>query len=360
MTATFNPSYAEQTNGTWDYNGVSQDPTLAVNGPDEATAQANWFSADPAYAADNSASASGPDLSSQTPGLNATAAGNPTGLPTAAQASADAPLPLSAFGPNASVTPSYAASSSYTPSATSTSYANAATADPNANYGYLQAEENANSAALQPQFANQDQTNQDQLAARGISSSGAAADLTNQLYQGQSATLASADAPAIAQQSGYTQADIAANQANAQQTNLTNAAARNATSQTNANANNAAAAYNATNAQSTGQFNAAEGTAASGVNAGYYNQQLTGDATTYNNNLATQEQQGYNTSNEAYTAYLNSFGPNSGVTSGYNGAVSGIGNAASGAYNSTIAGQSATLGSLGGAAGTAAAGGAFR
>ena len=267
----------------------------------------------------------------------------PSGLPNSSDISADAPLPLQSFGATPSVTPSYAAATSYNPT-----YANAALVNPNNTPQYLGQEEAANAASLQPTFQAQDQSEQDQLAARGISSSGAAADLTNQLYGQQAATLAGLDAPAIQQQSGYQQQDITNNQANEQATNLTNAGYGNTASQ-----------YNATNAQNTNQFNAAEGTAASGTNAGYYDQAVTGNATTYNNYLSTLEGQGYNTGNEAYTAYLNSFGPNSGVTSGYNGAVSGIGNAATGAYDQSVSAEGAAIGGIAGAAGTAASGGAF-
>jgi hypothetical protein len=247
--------------------------------------------------------------------------GTPTGAPTAAQVASMAPLPLQSFGATPSVTPTYAQAAGY----------NATTVDPNAVPGFLGQEEWANYASLQPTFAQQDQTEQDQLAARGISSSGAAADLTNQLYGQQAATLASMNAPAIAQQSGYQQADLTGNAA----------------------ALNSAAQYNASNAQGTNLFNAGEGTSTSDVNAQYYDQAVTGDATTYNNYLNTVENQGYNTSNEAYTAWLNSFDPSSGVTSAYDNAVSGIGNAATGAYSSSVAGEGAALGGLFGGAGAA-------
>jgi len=248
-------------------------------------------------------------------------------MPTSTEVAAMAPAPLQSFGATPSVTPSYASAATYNPSLVNPAY----------NQQYLNAQEGENAAALQPTFQAQDQTNQDQLAARGISSSGAAQDLTNQLYGQQAATLASADSAAIGQQAGYVQGDISGNQA----------------------ALNASGQYNASNIQGTNEFNAAEGTAASGTNAGYYDQAVTGNATTYNNYLSTLEGQGYNTSNEAYTAYLNSFGPNSGVTSGYNAATTGIGNAATGAYDSSIAGEGAALGGIAGAAGSAAAGGAF-
>lgn len=309
MTATLDES------GVWDNDSQSwvnpgapnYDAVIAENNSQPGLPQNNYGAGGTAAATTSPASTG----SSGTSGSFAPPAQPPTGLPTAAQAGADAPLPLQSFGATPTVTPSYAS---------------AATVNPQISQAQINQGEALNAQALAPTFQNQDQTNQDQLAARGISSSGAAADLTNQLYQGQSATLAQADVPLVSQGMSYGQADIAANQTNEQGTNL---------------------------------FNAGEGTAASGTNAGYYDQAVTGDATTYNNYLSTIEGQGYNTSNEAYTAYLNSFGPNSGVTSSFGGAVQGIGNAATGAYDSSVAGEGAALGGIAGGAGAAAAGGAF-
>ena len=275
-------------------------------------------------------------------GTVADASGAATGLPTTQNVAADAPLPLQSFGATPSVTPSYASSA---PNAYGQSY-NAATVDPQANQQYLNAQLGENAAALQPTFQAQQQQNQDQLAARGISSSGAAADLTNQLYGQQAGTLAGIDSSAIGQQAGYVQQDIQGNQA-----------ALNAAGQYNASNEQQANLQNQANAQQTNLFNAGEGTSASDVNAQYYDQAVTGNATTYNNYLNTIENQGYNTSNEAYTAYLNSFDPSSGVTSAYNNAVSGIGNAATGAYDSSVQGEGAALAGLfGGVGQTAAAG----
>ena len=245
-------------------------------------------------------------------GSTSTTAPTSTGSSTTSGAlpsTGTAPAPLSAFGATPSVTPTYAS---------------AALVNPAYNQSYLNQQEQANAAALQPTFQAQDQSEQDQLAARGISSSGAAQDLTNQLYGQQAATLASADSSAIGQQAGYVQSDVAANQANTQAVNTGNAATANA---------------------------------ASATNAGYYDQALTGNATTYNDYLATLESQGYNTSNEAYTAYLNSFGPNSGVTSAYTGAAGTAGGAYANAYNTSVAGEDQAASALFGAAGNAAAGG---
>lgn len=329
----FNPSFTD-VNGQYGYNPDSQNPSDSVGG--YSTLQGAESAAavqDPQYASFiNGGDASGPNLTGiggNAPGGGVAASGGtPTGLPTSTDVANDAPQPLQAFGATPTVTPSYANAATY----------QANLVNPNNTPQYLGQEEAANAASLAPTFQAQDQTNEDQLKARGISSSGAAGEITNQLYGQQAATLAGMNAPAIQQQSGYQQQDIQGNQA----------------------AKNSAAQYNATNTQGTNLFNAGEGTAASGTNAGYYDQAVTGDATTYNNYLSTLEGQGYNTSNEAYTAYLNSFGPNSGVTSGYNGAVSGIGSAATGAYDASVAGEGAAIGGIAGAAGTAASGGAFR
>ncbi len=158
--------------------------------------------------------------------------------------------------------------------------------DPNQNTAYMAYYQQLMDQSLQPTFQQQDQSLQDQLAARGISSSGAAADLTNQLYQTQGATVAGANAPIVSQGYGYTQQDLQGNQ-------------------------------------------------------GYYN-----------NYLSTLENQGYNTGNEGYTAYLNSFGPNTGVQSlegtGLSGAQSAYGNV----YGAATQGQGSALGGIGTGLGT--------
>src|SRR4051812_13117237 len=86
------------------------------------------------------------------------ATSTPTGLPTPGQVNNMAPRSLADFGATPTVTPTYANSAGY----------NAALVDPNKTPQYLQQEEDANRASLQPQFREQQQANQDQLAARGI------------------------------------------------------------------------------------------------------------------------------------------------------------------------------------------------
>jgi hypothetical protein len=313
----FDPAQEQAIAAQWNYggNGIWNGavPSGDINTWDSDATNAALGAATPA----SGSSATGLPGASSLTGLPA--AGTVTGSTTttaptsttsgALPSTGTAPAPLSAFGATPSVTPTYAS---------------AALVNPAYNQSYLNQQEQANAAALQPTFQAQDQSEQDQLAARGISSSGAAQDLTNQLYGQQAATLASADSSAIGQQAGYAQSDVAANQANTQAVNTGNAATANA---------------------------------ASAANAGYYDQALTGNATTYNDYLATLESQGYNTSNEAYTAYLNSFGPNSGVTSAYTGAAGTAGGAYANAYSTSVAGEDQAASALFGAAGNAAAGG---
>jgi len=170
-----------------------------------------------------------------------------------------APLPLQAFGGLPQVSPTYV--------------------DPTQNQAYMQQYEQLMAQSMQPQFQAQDQQMQDQLAARGISNSGSAAYSMNQLKGQQDAALAGATAPIVQQGYGYGQQDI------------------------------------------TGNANAAN--AATSTNAGYYNEALTGNANAYNNyNMALL---GYGAQNQAaiQAAYLNSYGPNTGVTSAYNTGMSG-------------------------------------
>ena len=281
---------------------------------------------------------------------------------------------------------------------------NAAQVDPNQNQGYIQQYEGLVAQGLQPQFQQQDQALQASLAGRGISSSGSAQQLSNDLSGQQAAALAAADAPVVSQGYGYTQQDIQGNQAaqntalgtNAgyqQQANLTNAgyqqqtglanqAAQNAAGALNAGneqqanlsnqaAGNTAAQYNAGNQQQANQYNAGSANtaaaynasnqqqialanqnaanAASGTNAQYYNEALTGNANAYNQYLATLEQQGSGLGNTELGAYLNSYGPNTGVQSLQNTGESG----ALGTYGNVFGQQTAAQGQALGAAGTA-------
>ena len=337
-TSSLDPSYGENSQGQYDYNGLSTDPSLATNWyPTEQAAQSAWFSQNPQYGANpsgvygspNSSAApvSNPTASSSTPGAASTTGGNTTtsGLPTASAVASNAPLPIQSFGPLASVTPTYGTAAT----------TNAATVDPAQSQYYMQQAYSQNAAALAPQFQQQQMNLQDSSAARGISNSGAASELQGNLLGQQSSALAAADSPITQQGYGYSQSDIAANQANQQATNFANQSAQNTFGLANQ-----AAANNAT-----------------GTNANYYNQALTGNATSYNDYLATLEGQGYNTGNEAYQTYLNSFLPQSGVGQTIANAGSNAQGAYNGAYSGAISNENAQLGAAGAAAGGFSGGG---
>lgn len=237
---------------------------------------------------------SNPPASTGSSGTTGTLA--PSSFPTAQQIQSTAPAPIQDFGSLPTVAPTYAT---------------AATVDPNAQYGYLQQEEAANAASLAPGNAVQDSNLQDSLAARGISSSGAGQQLYSQLQGQQQATLAGMNAPAIAQQSGYTQADIAANQTNEQGTNI---------------------------------FNAGEGTAATGANANFYATALGSNEANYNNYQNELYSTGATEGNELLTAYLNSYGPNTGVQTSINNEGTAANNIYGSVYGNATSTENAALG----------------
>jgi hypothetical protein len=232
------------------------------------------------------------------------------GLPTAAQVAALAPPSVTQFGALPSVDPTYA---------------NAATVDPNQNKQYIQQYEQLMQQSLQPTFAQQDQQLQDSNAARGISSSGAAGYLQGNLLGQQGATLAGADAPIVQQGYGYTQQDIAQNQANQQQVNVGNAAASNA---------------------------------ADNTNAGYYAAAVGSNQSAYDQFLSQLYGTGAGLSGTEESAYLNSFGPNTGVQGDINTAEAGAGQTFQSAYGNASSLQGAALGLGAEAAGAGFGGGA--
>jgi len=250
-----------------------------------------------------------------------------SGLPTTAATASDAPLPIQSFGALPGVTPTYAQYASQF---------GGATVDPAQSQQYMQTAYAQNAAALQPGFAQQQQQLQDSNAARGISSSGAAGYLQGNLLGQQSSALAAADEPITSQGYSYSQADLLANQQAQQQAGLSNQGLQQQTNLANANIANAA----------------------SDTNAGYYANALSGNANAYNNYLATLEQQGYNTGNEAYQTYLGSFGPNPGVQQSISGAQNAGESGFNSGYQGAVAGQNAVLGAAGAAAGAGFGGGA--
>lgn len=182
-------------------------------------------------------------------------------------------------------------------------YVNPAYADPTQNQvnpaqntAYMQQYEQLVAQGLAPQFAQQEQYLQDSDAARGISNSGAASYLQGNLLGQQGAAYANAISPIVQQGYGYTQQDIMSNQGVAQQDLMANQGAANA--------------------------------------ASYYN------AGTYNNYLDALQ-----------SAYLNSFGPNTGVTNAFGTAVGGIGQTVGGVYQGELALQQQELQAAAAAAG---------
>ena len=160
--------------------------------------------------------------------------------------------------------------------------------------------------ATAPTYAAQQQTLQDQAAARGLTG-GAAQYGETQLLGEQAAATAGALQPLVSQGYGYTQQDILSNQE--------------------------------------------AGNTANATNAAYYDQAVTGNASSYNNYLATLGSEGSGYGNSLLSAYLNSYGPNTGIQSleqtGEGSELSAYGNA----YDQGIQGQGQTLGSLGQAGG---------
>lgn len=254
-----------------------------------------------------------------------------------------APAPISSFGPLPSVTPTYGSATL----ATSPGSPTANTVDPNQNQAYLQQYSQLLATQLAPQFQAQQQTLQDQAAARGLTG-GAAQYGEDQLLGQQASALAGATQPIVSQAYGYTQQDIGANQ------NAINSLLAQGYSYQQATA---LANQQASNAQ-TGQNVSAANNAAS-QNAAYYGGALSADYTSYNNYLNSLLGYGSADYQGLQNTYLNSFAPNQTVA----GAIGGEANSAGGAYSSTYnagqAAQSQELGSVFGAAGTAAAGGAF-
>jgi hypothetical protein len=188
-------------------------------------------------------------------------------------------------------------------------YATAATVNPQQSQQYLDQYEGVVQSALAPTFAQQDEDLQTSLAARGISSSGAAAQLQTQLQGQQAAAVASADEPLISAEAGYSQADIAANQANEQAVNTGNAGASNT---------------------------------ADLANAELQQGDITDNFQAYNNYVNELFGAGVNDQSALETAYLNSYGPSTGVESGYTESLGGEDTVFGSTYGSaTQAGNSA-------------------
>jgi hypothetical protein len=219
----------------------------------------------------------------------------------------NAPAPIQAFGANPSINPTYTNSTGY----------NATTVDP---YGAQQAYQQyvgQLTAGLQPTFQQQTQSEEDQLAARGIQDSGAAQYNMNQLTGEQAATVAQQEAAMTQQMYGYQQSDVAANQA-----------AQNAAAQFGAQAANVAGLTNASAANSASQYNANAYANARNQNYDAYN--------SYESALLGY---GANQQSSLLAAYLNSFDPQSGVTSAINSGLSSMGAMYGNTYNQILQDQ---------------------
>ena len=225
--------------------------------------------------------------------------------PSPGAINATAPAPVQAFGPTAQV---------------GTTYANAATVDPNSAQQYLNQYEQAFNTSMAPQYQQQQQQLENSLQARGLQNTGAGGQLDQQLLASQGATTASAYDPLIQQAFGYNQADTSQNASNQQGVNSQNASASNSSAL---------------------------------ANAGFYTNNVNQNANSYNSYLNTLYGSGANEQNSLLTAYLNSFGPQSGVTNAMSQGLSGQQNA----YTNTLYGANAAAASNTNAAASAFAAG---
>jgi hypothetical protein len=239
-----------------------------------------------------------PGASSQVTAMNA------QGQSTGSTINATAPASIQSFGGTAQVAPTYAT---------------AATVNPASAQQYLNQYEGAVNTALAPQFQQQDQALAQSDAARGITNSGSAGQLQTNLQGQQASALSSAYEPLIGQGMSNAQADTTLNATNQQTTNLADAAAGNTASTYNANA---------------------------------YNTDVDANASAYNNYQNELLQYGSGEQNSLLTAYLNSYGPNSGVSSAYNTGLSGSQSVYGNVLGEAESGQGSALGGIGQGVGT--------
>lgn len=196
---------------------------------------------------------------------------------------ATAPMPYQTFGGIAQINPSFAS--------------------PGDQQGYFQQYAQMLQQSMNPYFQQQQQQLEEGLRARGIQDSGAAGQLQGNLLSQQGATLAGQEAPFLSQAFGYTNQDVLSNQ----------------------NAANEAALYNANSYQQ-------------GVNHNY-------DA--YNNYLQQLLGLGASDYGAQQAAYLNSFGPSTGVQSAYGSALNGMQNVYGGVYGNALAAQQQQMQQIG-------------
>lgn len=346
----WNPSWSENAMGQYDYNGVSQNPSMATGWePSLSSAEQAWFQSNPSYAQYNTGgdamngpqTAGGPGSQAINPATNNTS--GLSGLFDPQQMAGMQPLPFSAFGSIPYMSPAtYSASNygatGYSPATygasdwkpqnvnlPSNAFVDPSTASSflNQNMGLLQQQ-------MDPVFQQQKQGLDESMAARGLFNSGGAVQAQNDLTRQQDSALAGAQEPLVAQGMGYQQQDVTGNASlraqGAFQDALTgnqagqfNAGQQTATAAQNAGFENAAASQNATAANQAGQFDAgannqagATNSAAANVmnqyNAGNYLTATGGDQAAYNNFLATLMGQGGGYGSNLMNAFLGSYG----------------------------------------------------
>lgn len=234
---------------------------------------------------------------------------NYAGQSTGSTINATAPANIQSFGGTAQVAPTYA---------------NAATIDPANAQSYLNQYEGALYSSLQPGFEQQDQQLAQSNAARGITNSGSAGQLEGNLYGQQAAALASGMTPLVSQGFGYAQQDVTGNAANQQTVNLANAGYGNTASMYNANA---------------------------------YNTDVNANASAYNNYQNELLGYGSGEQNALLSAYLNSYGPNTGVESVANTGAGNTGSVYGNVFNQQLQNEQQTFNDIGTGFGQGASGG---
>lgn len=226
-------------------------------------------------------------------------------------------------------------------------------ADIAANQGNRQQANLANQGTQQQSITNNAQLQQ-QMQMANLGYGNAAQSNNAQMAQQTKFANQGAANQAFAANAGYAQQAKAANMQATNQASGANQAAINAMLSQGFSYQEATALANqqAQNQMTGANMNAAN--AATATNAGYYNEALTGNAASYNEYLARLYGTGSSTANSQLAAYLNSFGPNSGVTSAMNTGLAGTQNAYTNVYNQASAGQAQSLQALGMAAGAGA------
>lgn len=246
-------------------------------------------------------------------------AGAATGaLPTSAQIGASGPQPYSAFGDVPQVTAAQLAA----PQVGAAPTTGTPQVDPNTPFSQgLTQGENANAQALQPLFQQQEMGLSDNLASRGITNSGAAGYLSNNLAGTEASELAAADAPLITQAAGLSGQDTLANL----QAGLTTGG-ENLNSQLNTNSGNLQSALE------TGLTNTGAENNASDFNAQSYGNTVASDESNYNNWQNELFQTGNQFGQELLQGYIGSYGgANPQTLSSIGGEAGNIGAAGAGA-----------------------------